>query len=228
MSKEHIYVDRGLKSYFLNIYQYVALNLVLAGAVGFYIASNRQLFDLIIASPLFFIIALAPIGISWYMGAKINEISISHARILYWIYGATIGASLSTVFLAFSTASIFKCFFISAAIFGAAALFGRLTSTDLSSMRSTLMIGLFGIIIVSLINMFLGNSLIEYLVSWAIIAVFSGLIAFEMQQLLAIYFTRNSDEMIEKISIIGALNLFISFINIFVAVLRLFGERRDR
>lgn len=225
---ERVYVDKGLKSYFMNIYQYIAVNLALAGAVAFAVASNVTMFNLIVGTPLFYVVLFAPLAIVWYMGSNLQRISVARAQGLYWAYGASVGASISSIFMVYSMESIVRCFFMAAGVFMAAAIYGRFTSRDLSSMRSTLMIALFGIIGVSFVNMFMNSSSLQYLLSIAIVVVFSGYIAYDMQQLLAIYFTRQSDNDVEKISIMGALHLFIAMINIFLALLQLFGDRRRR
>lgn len=224
----NIYVDKGLKAYFMNIYQYIGINLALAGATAFAIASNATIFNIVFNTPLFYAVLFAPIGIVFYMGSNVARLSTGTVQKLYWAYGASVGASLSSVFIAYSMESIFRCFFMAASVFVAASLYGRFTSRDLSSMRSTLLIGLIGIIIVSFINMFMHSTMMQYIISVAIVAIFSGYIAFDMQQLLAIYFTRQSEDMIEKVSIMGALHLFIALINIFLAMLTLFGDRKRR
>lgn len=227
MSK-HVYADKGLKSYFANIYQYLGINLALAGAVAFFVSSNSALFNFVIGTPFWYVVMFAPLGIAWYMSANMHSLSTGTMQVLYWVYGATIGASLSSIFVIYTTESIFKCFFIASAIFMIASIYGKTTSKDLSSMHSTLMVGLFGIVAVSIVNYFMHSAMIQYILSWAIVAVFTGYIAFDMQQLLAIYFTRQSDEMVQKISILGALHLFIAVVNIFIALLQLFGDRKRR
>lgn len=225
---DKVYVDKGVKAYFMNIYQYLGINLLLAGGVSYAIASSATLMNLIFGSPLYYVLLFAPLGIAFYLSSRLNQLSIQKIQVLYWLYGATIGASLSIIFVAYSMDSIFRCFFMAAGIFIAAALYGRFTSKDLSSVRSVLMVGLFGVIGVSIVNLFMQSSAMQYFISIATILVFTGFIAYNMQQLLAIYFTRQSEEAIEKISIIGALQLFISVINIFLALLQLFGDRRRK
>jgi len=224
----NVYVDKGLRAYFVNIYQYIGLNLALSGAVAFFVSTNATLFHIIVGSPLFYVVMFAPIGIAWYMGSRMNEMSVGRMQVLFWIYGALIGASLSTIFVVYTSESIFKCFFMAAAIFCAASIYGKVTSRDLSSLSSTLMIAVMGIFAVSIVNFFMHSDFLQYLLSWAVIAVFSAYIAFDMQQLMAIYFTKQSSEAIEKISIMGALHLFIAVINIFIALLQLFGDRKRR
>lgn len=225
---QNIFVDKGLKSFFMNIYQYVGANLLLSGAVSFFIASNAWLFNLIVGTPLFYVVAFAPVLLSLYVQSNLEKLSISSVRFFYWLYGACIGASISVIFIIYTAHSIFSCFLMAGAIFIAAAVYGRFTSTDLSSLRSVLMIGVIGILVSMLVNFFLHSSLLQYLLSVAIVIVFSGFIAFDMQRLLSIYYSKQSNEMIEKISIIGALHLFISFINIFLALLDLFGSKKGR
>lgn len=224
----NVYVDKGLRSYFVNIYQYIGLNLALSGAVAFFISTNEMLFNAIVRSPLFYVVMFAPMGIAWYMGSRMNQISVGKMQMLFWIYGATIGASLSMIFAIYTSESIFKCFFMAAGIFCAAAIYGKATSRDLSSLSSTLMVAIMGIFAVSILNFFMHSSFLQYLISWAVILVFTMYIAFDMQQLLAIYFTKQSSQALEKISIMGALHLFIAVINIFLALLQLFGDRKRR
>lgn len=223
---DKIYVDKGLKRYFMNIYQYIGVNLALAGAVAFAIASNSTLFSLIFGSPLMFVVMFAPVGIVLYMNAGFHSFSTNKLQSLFWLYGASIGASLSSIFIIYSMESIFRCFFMASAVFIGASIYGRITSNDLSSIRSTLIIALWGVFFTSLFNMLMQSSAIQYIISILMIVLFSGFIAYDMQQLLGIYFTRQSEEMIEKVSIMGALHLFISMINIFVAMLNLYGDRR--
>jgi FtsH-binding integral membrane protein len=137
-----------------------------------------------------------------------------------------VGASLSSIFVVYSMENIFRCFFMASAVFLSASIYGRVTSKDLSSMRSTLIVAMWGVLFTSLFNMFMRSSGMQYIISILIIGIFSGFIAYDMQQLLGMYFRRESEEVVEKISIMGALHLFISIINIFVALLYLFDNRR--
>lgn len=223
-----VYIDSGLKAYFLNIYQYVGLNLLLSGAVSYFVYSNGALFNFIMGTPFFYVVMFAPLLISLYIGNNLENLDVSTVQMFYWLYGVCIGASLSSIFIIYSYQSIFQCFLIAGAVFISAAVYGKLTKTDLSSMGSVLMIGLFGIIIASFFNFFMQSSFLQYIISFAVIGIFTGFIAFDMQNLTALYFTRQSRDMIEKISIIAALQLFLSFVNIFIALLQLFGDRRDR
>jgi len=104
----NVYVDKGLRAYFVNIYQYIGLNLALSGAVAFFVSTNATLFHIIVGSPLFYVVMFAPIGIAWYMGSRMNEMSVGRMQVLFWIYGALIGASLSTIFVVYTSESIFK------------------------------------------------------------------------------------------------------------------------
>jgi FtsH-binding integral membrane protein len=130
---EKIYVDQGLRKYFMNIYQYIGVNLALAGAVAFAISSNATLFNLIVGTPLFFVVMFAPIGIVLYMNSGINSFSINKLQGLFWLYGASVGASLSSIFVVYSMENIFRCFFMASAVFLSASIYGRVTSKDLSS-----------------------------------------------------------------------------------------------
>lgn len=225
---ERIHADRGLRDFFINIYQYVGLNLILSGAVAMFVASNAVLFNLIMNTPLFFVVVFAPVLVGMYVTSNLDSLSTGAVQLFYWMYGVSIGASLSSIFMVYTSESVVRCFLMAGVIFVSAAIYGKFTSKDLSSMGSVLMIGLIGLIVVSLINFFMCSAFVQYLLSWATIGIFTGFIAFDMQRLQSIYYSRPSGEMIEKISIFGALQLYISFVNIFIALLSLFGDRRRK
>jgi len=228
LQEKNVYVDKGLKAYFSNIYQYLGLNLLLAGATSFFVLSEPRVFRMFFGTPLFYVLMFAPLGIVMYLGRSIERISFSKAQGFFWAYGIIQGALMSGFLSMYTFESVVRCFMISAAVFLSAAVYGRYTSKDLSSMRSILNIGIFGVIIASLVNIFMGSSLVQHMISWAVIGIFTALVASDMQQLLAIYFTRQSKDNFEKIAVMGALSLFISFINIFISILQLFGDRKDR
>ncbi len=225
---EKVYVDHGLKAYFLNIYQYLGLNLLLSGAVSYFVYSNAFLFNFVVGTPFFYVLMFAPFFLSLYLSRNLQTLEVSTVQGLYWLYGVCIGAFLSVIFIIYSYESIFNCFFAAGAIFISAALYGKFTKKDLSSLSSVFQVAIFGILTVMLFNFFIQSSMLQHIISIAVILVFTALIAYDMQALTALYYARESDEMMEKISIIGALQLFISFINIFLSLLELFGNKKNR
>ena len=224
----NVYVDKDINVYFSNIYQYIATNLALSGAIAYFIAKTDVISYMLSNTLAYWLILFSPLLISIYLQSNLRNLSLNTAQILYWLYGASIGASMSTIFLRYTTESIFTCFFITSSIFLVASIYGRTTSRNLSSLSSTLSIALLALIAASVINIFINSSLTQHMISYAAILIFSTYIAVENQQILSLYYTRESDAMIEKISIIAALNLYISFINIFISLLHLLGDDRRK
>lgn len=219
--------DEGLRVFFLGIYKYMFLALLLTGIVSFAVASSPQLMQAIFGTPLAWVVILAPLGMAIFLGMRLMSMSLQAAQISFWIFAALMGLSLSTIFLAYTTVSIVKVFFITAATFGAMSLWGYTTKRDLTGIGSFLMMGLFGIIIASLINLFFRSSAMDFVVSVIGVFVFIGLTAYDTQNLKRVYFQLSgSGETISKVAIVGALSLYLDFINLFISLLRLMGERR--
>jgi FtsH-binding integral membrane protein len=184
--------------------------------------------QLMFATPLAWVVMFAPIAMAIYMGAKIHSLSIQGAQFCLGIFSALMGLSLSTIFLVYTGESIARVFFITASIFGAMSLYGYTTKKDLTSIGSFMLMGLIGILIASLVNIFLASSMIHFTVSVLGVVIFTGLTAYDVQRVKENYnFMGGNQEIAEKASIFGALTLYMDFINLFVMLLRLFGNRRD-
>jgi len=219
--------DEGLRVFFLNVYKFMFMALLLTGVVAYGVASSPTLLNAIFGTPLSWVVMLAPLGMVFYISSRIMHMSVAGAQLSFWIFAGLMGMSLSTIFIAYTTASIAKVFFITSSTFGVMSIYGYTTKKDLTSMGSFLIMGLFGIIIASLVNLFLKSPAIDFVVSLLGVGIFTGLIAYDTQKLKRMYYQlAGAGEMISKVAIFGALNLYLDFINLFLMLLRLMGDRR--
>ncbi|MEZ5906091.1 MAG: Bax inhibitor-1/YccA family protein [Geminicoccaceae bacterium] len=218
-------IDAGLRSHMLSVYNYMGLALVLTGLTAFVTASTPALLQVIFGTPLKWVVMLAPLGFIFFLGAKIRTMSVSAAQITFWSFAVVMGLSLASIFLVFTGASIARVFFITAATFGAMSLYGYTTKRDLSKFGSFLFMGLIGIVIASLVNIFIGSSALQFAVSVIGVLVFTGLTAYDSQRIKEEYYSYNGAEVATKGAIMGALNLYLNFINLFMMLLQLFGNR---
>ena len=218
-------IDAGLRSHMLSVYNYMGLALVLTGLTAFVTASSPALLQVIFGTPLKWVVMLAPLGFIFFLGAKIRTMSVSAAQITFWSFAVVMGLSLASIFLVFTGASIARVFFITAATFGAMSLYGYTTKRDLSGMGSFLMMGLIGIIIASLVNIFIGSSAIQFAVSVIGVLIFTGLTAYDTQQIKEMYYVGDDGTVAGRKAIMGALRLYLDFINLFMMLLQLFGNR---
>lgn len=230
-------VDQGLRSYMLNIYNYMAGGLALTGIVALVISQNEALLRLFYSfneagqltgmSPLGWIVAIAPLGFVLFLSFRIQQMSFQTAQMTFWIYAGVMGASLSSLFLIYTGASIARVFFITAGLFGAMSLYGYTTKRDLTGMGSFLIMGLIGVILASIVNIFLKSSGLDFALSILATLIFTGLTAYDTQRLKGIYYaTMGMGEFAAKQAIMGALSLYLDFINLFINLLRLMGDRR--
>jgi uncharacterized protein len=223
-------VDEGLRSYMLSVYNYMGLGLAITGLVAFIVASTPALYVPIFTTPLKWVVMLAPLGFVFFLGARIQAMSASAAQMTFWLFAAVMGISLASIFLVFTGESIARVFFITAATFGGVSLYGYTTKRDLSGMGSFLFMGLIGIIIASLVNIFLASSALQFAVSVIGVLVFTGLTAYDTQRLKNEYvgsFQYAGTDIAAKGAIMGALSLYLNFINLFMMLLQLFGAQRD-
>jgi FtsH-binding integral membrane protein len=223
-------VDEGLRSFMLGVYNYMGLGLAITGLVAFLVASTPALYMPIFTTPLKWVVMLAPLGFVMFLGARLHAMSVSAAQITFWLFAAVMGVSLASIFLVFTGESIARVFFISAATFGAVSLYGYTTKRDLSGFGSFLFMGLIGIVIASVVNIFLMSSALQFAVSVIGVLVFTGLTAWDTQRLKEEYvgsFQYAGGDLAAKGAIMGALSLYLNFINLFVMLLQLFGTQRD-
>jgi FtsH-binding integral membrane protein len=217
-------VDAGLRAHMIRVYNYMAAGVALTGVVAWLTAQYAP--PGLYQSPLFFILVFAPLGLVFFLSFRINSLSASTARALFFVYAASLGLSLSVIFLAYTAASITRVFFISAAAFGALSLWGYTTQRDLTAFGSFLIMGLFGIIIASVVNIFLGSSQLDWLISVIGVMVFAGLTAWDTQKIKEMYEPMDDGTVAGRKVVMGALALYLDFINLFLMLLRLFGDRR--
>jgi len=218
--------DAGLRAYMLKVYNFMAIALGISGAVAFGVSSSPAIMGAIFGTPLAWVAMLAPLGFVIFFGYKLNSLSGQQAKTYLWIYSALMGLSLSTIFIAYTNASIARVFFISAATFGSMSLYGYTTKKDLTGMGSFLFMGLIGLIVASIVNLFLKSSALDFALSAIGVLIFIGLTAYDTQKIKQSYYRSADSEMTSKLAVMGALNLYMDFINLFIMMLRFFGDRK--
>ena len=226
-------IDLGLKAYMNKVYSFMAVGLALTGVIAH--LTSTMAFDFrtntmtafgnaIYGSPLAFIIMLAPLGFIIALNMGIAKMKESTVQVLFWAFAAVMGLSLSSIFIQYTGESIARVFFISAGAFGALSLYGYTTKKDLTGWGSFLFIGLIGILIASIVNIFVASSALQFGISVIGVLVFAGLTAYDTQRIKAMYFDNSGQE--GKKAIMGALTLYLDFINLFIMLIQLFGQRR--
>lgn len=218
-------VDEGLRAHFMKVYSHMSVGLAITGLVAFFASQSAALMNLIYSTPLQWVVMFAPLAFIFIMGAKMNSMSDNAARITFYAFAAVMGLSLSYIFLVYTPASITRVFFITSATFAGMSLFGYTTKRDLSGVGRFMVMGLIGIIIASIVNLFLKSSALDFAVSIAGVLIFTGLTAWDTQKIKRIYH-QVSPEGLGKAAIMGALNLYLDFINLMIFLLRFFGNRR--
>lgn len=219
-----IAIDAGLRAYMLRVYNYMAAGVGLTGVVAMltYQFTGPELLQ----SPLMWVFMLAPLGLVFFMSARINTLSVEAARRLFFVYAALVGLSLSTIFHVYTGSSITRVFFISAAAFGALSFWGYTTSRDLSGLGTFLFMGVIGIVIASIVNLFMRSSGLDWMISIIGVGVFAGLTAYDNQRIRGLYDHNDDAATMGRKVVMGALSLYLNFINLFMMMLRLAGGRR--
>jgi len=238
-SAETHVIDEGLRAYMLKVYNYMASGVFLTGIISLLlfklsvvmtpdgsITGLTGVGNALYNSSLMWIVMLAPLGVVLYMSFGIRKMSAAKAQGAFWVFAALMGASLSSIFLVYTGASITRVFFITAGTFGAMSIYGYTTKRDLTKLGSFLMMGLIGIIIASIVNIFMKSSMMYFVISIIGVLVFVGLTAYDTQKIKNMYLASDSGEVMGKKAIMGALTLYLDFINLFIMLLRLFGQRR--
>ena len=223
-------VDAGLRAHMLSVYNYMTSGILLTGIVALLFDQTGAVWSLLNEtrtgmSPLGWVVMLAPLGIVLWMSFGINRISTGTAQVLYWVYAVLMGASLSTIFLVYTNASIALTFFATAAAFASLSLYGYTTKRDLSGMGTFLIMGLVGIIVASIVNLFWMNDTFSLAIAAIGVLVFAGLTAYDTQKIKSMYFAVAGTDFIGKAAVMGALTLYLDFINMFLFLLRLLGSR---
>ena len=211
------------------VFVWMTLALAITGLTAYGVATSPALLSLIFSSKVtFFGLIIAEFALVFAISGAINRLSLSTATLLFILYSVVNGATLSSIFFAFSVATIGKVFFITAGTFGAMALVGYTTKTDLTSMGKLLFMALLGIIIASVVNMFVASSGLDLILSYVGVLVFVGLTAYDTQKIKQMCQSApDAGETTQKLALIGALSLYLDFINLFLYLLRIFGNNRD-
>ncbi|MEO9337758.1 Bax inhibitor-1/YccA family protein [Mesorhizobium sp. SB112] len=219
--------DAGLRQHMLRVYNYMGLGLVVTGLVAFFISSTPALYVPIFSSPLKWVVMLAPLAFVLVFSFRMQSMSASGAQAMFWAFCAVMGLSLASVFLVFTGTSIARTFFIAATMFGATSLYGYTTKRDLTQFSSFLIMGLIGVVIASVVNIFLGSTALQFAVSVIGIFVFIGLTAWDTQTIKEQYAENFDAESQQKLAVFGAFSLYLNFINIFQLLLTFTGQREE-
>ena len=224
---DRVLFDEGLRQHMLRVYNYMGLGLVMTGLVAFIVGTTPALYVPIFSTPLKWVVMLAPLAFVLLFSFRMESMSASGAQTLFWAFCAVMGLSLASIFLVFTGTSIARTFFIAAAMFGATSLYGYTTKRDLSQFGSFLIMGLIGVVIASLVNLFLASSARQFAISVIGIVVFVGLTAWDTQSIKEQYAENFDAESKQKLAVFGAFSLYLNFINIFQLLLNFTGQREE-
>ncbi|MGC1445833.1 MAG: Bax inhibitor-1/YccA family protein [Xanthobacteraceae bacterium] len=235
-------MDAGLRAYMIRVYNYMAAGVGLTGLVAWFtyqaaggdairvfagqISGLTGFGQLVFQGPLLWVLVLAPLGLVFAISFGINRMQPGTALTLFFVYAGLLGLSLASIFLMYTGTSVSRVFFISAATFGALSLWGYTTQRDLTGMGSFLFMGLIGIVIASLVNIFLKSSGLDWAISIIGVGVFAGLTAYDTQRIKEMYSAQDDGTVTGRKAVMGALSLYLDFINLFLMLLRLMGDRR--
>ena len=217
--------DEGLRQYMLSIFNNMAIGLAISGVLSFIVGTNPELLQMFFGGPQKWLVMLAPLGIVMYLSWAMNTMTPVQARTWFYVYSAVNGISLAFIFALFKMGSIFTLFFGTSAMFGAVSLYGYTTKRDLTEFGSFLFMGLMGLIVTGLINLFVQSTVVATATSIIAVLLFAGLTAYDVQMLKDMY-DRSYDGEREMLGIYGALSLYMNFINMFINLLMLFGDRK--
>jgi FtsH-binding integral membrane protein len=240
-------MDEGLRAHMLRVYNYMVLGLAITGllAIGTFMITTtdvatvtslgiaqvgdnlflNQLGVTLYTGPLMWVVFLSPLALVFFLSFRINKMSVGAAQIAFWAFAGVLGISLSSIFITYDLGSIAQVFFITAATFGAMSLWGYTTKRDLTGMGSFLFMGLIGLIIAMIVNIFLASSALEFAISIIGVLIFTGLTAYDTQKIKEMYYAGDDGTVAGRKAIMGALALYLDFINLFLMLLRLFGNR---
>jgi uncharacterized protein len=234
---DQVAIDAGLRAHMIRVYNYMTAGVALTGIVAWFTFSAAvtqtggslaltPFGQAIFQSPLMWVLVLAPLALVFAISFGINRLSVGTALTLFFVYAGLLGLSLASIFLVYTGASITRVFFISAATFGAMSLWGYTTQRDLTGMGSFMFMGLIGIIIASLVNMFLHSTGLDWAISVIGVLIFTGLTAYDTQKIKEMYSPMDDGTIAGRKAVMGALSLYLDFINLFLMLLRLMGDRR--
>jgi FtsH-binding integral membrane protein len=225
-----VQTSTAVAEFFRTVFLWMTIGLTLTGVIAYGVASSEQMVAWIFGTPLYWVVLLAPLGIVFAMSAMQDRMSATAATGMFLLYSAVNGLTFSFIFLVYTGGSIARVFFITAGMFGALALYGFVTKRDLTGMGQLFFMGVIGLIIASLVNIFLASDALSWAISVVGVVIFAGLTAYDTQRLRAFALSHGAtagSEVARKVAVFGALSLYLDFINMFLFLLRLFGSRRD-
>lgn len=226
-AEQTVALDEGLRAHMLRVFNYMASGVLLSGIVAYAVASNAGLSSVIFGTPLKWVVMLAPLAFIMVLSFGIHKLSFTAAQALYWVFCALMGASLASILLVFTGASVARVFFITSATFAAVSLYGYTTKADLSKFGTFLLMGLIGIVIASVVNIFVGSSALQFAISVIGVLVFTGLTAYDTQRIKEEYYEGHDHETTSKMALMGALSLYLNFVNLFSMLMNLMGSRDE-
>jgi hypothetical protein len=230
-------LDQGLRAHMLSVYNYMTSGVLLTGIMAYLLANTGLrdvFFDESLVRPGHFapnllglIAMFAPLGLALFFGMRIHKMSVATAQAVFWVFAAVMGVSIASILMRYTGESVARVFFISAASFGGLSLYGYTTKRSLSGFGSFLIMGLIGLMVASIVNIFLASSALQFAISVIGVLVFAGLTAYDTQRIKDLYSENYDSDSLGKLAISGALTLYLDFINLFIMLMQLFGQRRD-
>lgn len=218
-------IDMGLRKYMLGVYNYMALGVAITGLMAYVISTQPAIMQAIFGTGLMWVVMLAPLAFILVLNFGIHKLSASATQLMFWAFASVMGLSLSTIFITYTDASIARVFFITAGAFAGLSLYGYTTKRDLTGFGSFLIMGLIGLVIAMIVNMFLASSALDFAISVIGVLIFAGLTAYDTQRIKSMYYEGDGAEVMTKKSVMGALSLYLDFINMLLMLLHLFGNR---
>ncbi|ASI48053.1 MAG: Bax inhibitor-1 family protein [Anaplasma ovis] len=222
------YYCAGLRSYLVKVYNYMAAALGLTGVVALMTSFSHGLMSVLYGTPLHWVVSLAPIVMVFFLSSRVHSMSVQAVFAVFFGFAATMGLSLSYMFMVYTAHSIARVFFISSAMFGAMAFYGNTTKRDLSKFGTFLIMGVVGILIASVVNIFMASGPLHFAISVVAVVVFTAMTAFDAQRIKDMYYRFNdgSEVTSSKMAVMGATSLYFNYINIFLSLLHLMGDRK--
>lgn len=219
--------DLQLRQYMVSVYNNMGLGLLLSGVIAYLVSATPALTSFFFGGAQAYFWILAPLGMALVLGFMMHKFSASTVKLLFYSYAALMGISLATVFMTFKLGSIYQVFLITASVFGITSIYGYVTKRDLTSLGSFMFMGLIGLIIASLVNLFLQSTMLTFVISYIGVIVFVGLTAYDTQKIKEAFYTSANEEEMAKSGIIGAMMLYLDFVNLMMSFLQIFGEKKD-
>jgi len=219
-------IDAGLRAYMQRVYNFMALGLGITGATAYLTAQSPEMLQFIFGTPFRYVVLLAPLVMVFFLSARIATMSFANAQTLFWVYAGVLGLFLASIFILYTGQSIARVFFITSGMFAGTSIYGYTTHRDLSKFGAFLFMALIGLIIASVVNLFMQSGPMQFAISFLAVLIFTGLTAYDTQVIKEIYSAHDTSEVSNKKALFGALRLYMDFLNLFLALLQLFGNRR--